>query len=70
MHALKANTEYKIVTIELAMPANLTYDEIADGLNEILRENCDEKFIADWRFPFHNVWIGPNPEEGEVFENR
>ena len=73
MHVLKPNTQYKLVTLTLACPVEITEAGMADGINEMLNEglifhgsNCG---YADWQIDFS----GPvkttdnSPEEGVLF---
>ena len=82
MHALKPNTQYKIVSVQLALPASLDDAEITDGLNELLRSVCAEDFIADWAFKdtkpsakwphptdYLMLQTGPIAEEGCLFSS-
>ena len=51
MHNLIPNTKYKIVTIQVAVKADLGDAEITDGLNEMIRPICAaDGMIADWQF--------------------
>ena len=73
MHTLKPNSEYKMVVVELACPAELSDAAIADGLNEMLNESIrqypDNSAFSDWKIEF-DVTVrktGNEPEEGELF---
>ena len=77
MHLLKPNQEYKMVRVELAMPASLDDAEITDGLNELFNhcvvnsEQTGEDFIADWAFPQPGFPIrktSNTPNEGDLFQ--
>lgn len=77
MHNLKPDTEYKLVSLLLAVPASLQDVEITDGLNDILNNHLvdleDDPFVVDWIFPnledpFSIRKTGKNVvEEGELF---
>jgi hypothetical protein len=71
-HAIIANEQYAVIDLKLAI-AETNGDAIADGLNELLRENLDKDFIAD--YAFYNTdeptlkTASREPEEGELFED-
>lgn len=56
MHALKPNSPYKILNVQIAFPAEMDNAEITDGLNDlfgnVIEENDagNEVFIADWKY--------------------
>ncbi len=69
MHTLLPNTKYKIVTVNLAIPAS-DDAEITDGLNDLFISVCAEDWICDWQFPqqtFPVKTTSAEPEEGELF---
>ena len=74
MNDLKPNTQYKIVTVQLAIPASINDDEITDGLNEMIRATIvrngtepNEVFIADYIYPFTEQFptVSTNHDVGE-----
>ena len=75
MHALKPNTDYRIMNILVAIPASVDLDEVHDGLNEMIRAACSDDFIADWSFVLPKTPVttnapvrsSPDPQEGELF---
>lgn len=83
MHTLKSGKKYKIVTIQVAAPADLNDAQITDGLNEMLHAAVtlpeDQTVVADWRFlsppdklkyltsDYEVNKVGKKPEEGEAF---
>jgi hypothetical protein len=74
MHAYEPNSEYKLVPVLLAIPAELSDAEITDGLNDLLNREVSADFIADWQFPERNETysigiVGDDPEEGEAFRS-
>jgi hypothetical protein len=73
MHLLTPTTPYKLVTVTLAVPAELEDSEITDGLNGLLNETIENyqddgisvPLVADWGFP------GPTtPPNGSAFPIR
>jgi hypothetical protein len=78
MHALKPNTEYRIVKVLLVVPNALQEAEITDFLNEMLNGVLDEyetsmrqdagipPTVADWAFP--NGGDGPVFKTGAIVE--
>ena len=72
MHAILPNTAYKLVNIQVAVPAGLDDAEITDGLNDMLNDACQEDWIVDWQFPtgtqFFVAQSSEVPEEGELWD--
>lgn len=70
-HAITANKPHAIVNVTLAI-AETDGDNIADGLNELLRDHLSTDFLADYMFCNTDepvIKISSNePEEGELFE--
>ena len=74
-HNITANVEHAIVDVKIAIIPKYSHcpDSIADGLNELLRAEIGEGFIAD--YAFYNtespllVKSDNKPEEGELFNN-
>jgi len=73
MHAVKPNQQVRILTIQIAVPADADPDSVADELSELLSENgicSDASHILDWRYLTEcqpTVTASGHPEEGEVF---
>ena len=86
MHLIQPNTKYRIVTVQIAVPAELAESgAFTDGMNDMLNgclmhtEQTGELFIADWRFclpsPLSStvpqfVTSSDAPKEGELFHDR
>jgi len=74
MHTIKPNTNYRIVTIHVAVPESLG-DEFTDGMNDMLNgclmntEQTGEEFIADWQYKDEEIVAtsSSDPVEGELF---
>lgn len=69
-HDIKPLSKHSVINIQLAIHST-NPDEIADGLNELLRPEIGEGWIADYAF-FHSddptiVTSSDAPEEGELF---
>jgi hypothetical protein len=73
MHAVKPNQQVRILTIQIAVPADANPDSIADEMSELLSENgicADASHILDWCYLTEyqpTVIASDDPEEGEVF---
>jgi hypothetical protein len=73
MHAVKPNQQVRILTIQIAVPADADPDSVADEISELLSENgicSDASHILDWRYLTEyqpTVTAGEKVEEGEVF---
>ncbi len=73
MHAVKPNQQVRILTIQIAVPADANPDSVADEMSELLSENgicSDASHILDWRYLTEyqpTVIASDDPEEGEVF---
>ncbi len=73
MHAVKPNQLIRILTIQIAVPADADPDSVADEMSELLSENgicADASHILDWRYLTEYqpaVYASDDPEEGEVF---
>lgn len=83
MHTLKSNKRYKLITVQVAAPADLSDAAITDGLNEMLNAAVDlpasQTVVRDWRFiyapprlravgtDYEVKKVGSQPEEGEAF---
>jgi hypothetical protein len=56
MHTTNPNTTYRLVTIELAVPATVEIDEsmFCDGISEMLNAamTCPDSVIADWQYKY------------------
>ncbi|TNC80831.1 MAG: hypothetical protein C9356_11955 [Oleiphilus sp.] len=69
-HDIKANKEHAVVNVRLAIQ-HTDPNDIADGLNETLRDQIGKNFISD--YAFYNtdspalVKASDDPEEGELF---
>ena len=70
-HDLKSNSEYALINIQLAI-TETDVNVIADALNDFLREEIGEGFIADYIFNNSDtpnvVMTSDEPAEGELFE--
>mgnify|MGYP000616210694 CR=1 FL=1 len=75
MHDIKAAQTHAIISIEVAIAPRYANcpDSIADGLNELLRPEVGEGFIADYSLKRTDlpklVVASSEPEEGELFED-
>lgn len=71
-HDIKPATEHTVVTVQLAIHST-NPDEIHDGLNELLRPEIGEGWIADYALfqtPQATVVVAPDePQEGEIFND-
>ena len=73
MHAVKPNQLVRILTLQIAVPAESDPDSVADEMSELLSENgicSDASHILDWRYLTEyqpTVTASDDPEEGEVF---
>lgn len=83
MHTLKSNKRYKLITVLVAAPADLSDAAITDGLNEMLNAAVDlpacQSVVRDYRFidapasrraagtAYEVKKVGSQPEEGEAF---
>ena len=71
MHSTTPNGKHAIVNLTIAFNSTSGAD-IADGLNEILRTEVDNGFVADYAFSHIEqpliVKASADPEEGELFE--
>lgn len=72
MHYYKPNQRVKVITLQIAVPANLDENEIADGIISIMTGSQNE-FLLDWRYKDPKkqvdkiVTMSKEPEEGEAF---
>ncbi|WP_415912271.1 hypothetical protein [Neptuniibacter sp. QD37_11] len=71
MHEIKPNTPYALVNLQFAVQST-NPEEVADGLNETLRECLSENFIADYALKHTDnpviVESSDEPEEGGLFD--
>ena len=71
MHNITPNKKHLIVPVTLAIHSSITdIDEVADGLNELLRGSVDANFIADYQFISQGNELrvaSSDVEEGELF---
>ena len=73
MHAVKPNQQVRILTIQIAVPADADPDSVADELSELLSGNgicSDASHILDWHYLTEyqpTATASDDPEEGEVF---
>ncbi len=72
VHRLRPNTRYNIISIKVAVPADMDKGEVADGLNEMLRPAtlCDDAVFHDYTFDlesYPNRKTSDDPCEGELF---
>lgn len=71
MHSITPNEKHLIVPVTLAIHSSITdIDEVADGLNELLRGSVDANFIADYQFISQgneSRIASSSVEEGELF---
>lgn len=73
MHNLQPNTEYKIVTVNIAVPSSLEGCEIFDGLNEMLNDSLSGDLVVDWSYTSESLKQIPlrstdaDPHEGDLF---
>ncbi len=73
MHSLQPKTAYKLITVQIAVPASLSEAEMADGINETLGDAVDgqgETMFADWSIDFSGPTrtTDANPEEGDLLD--
>lgn len=72
MHQLKKNTDYRIIVVQIAVPADEPESHVADAINETMREAMcmDDNLLHDYSIDFG----GPvrrtdsEPEEGELLD--
>jgi hypothetical protein len=72
MHRVKPNQSVRILTIQLAVPADQDENEICDSIVELLDGDieCEDGVILDWCYVFGEdriVQAGGDPDEGDVF---
>jgi hypothetical protein len=74
MHAVAQHQRVRILTIQIAVPADADPDSVADEISTLLTENgicSDDSHILDWRYLTEYqpvVTAGEDPDEGEVFD--
>ena len=73
-HNIKKNTQYKIITVQIAVP-NIDTGEVEDGINEILTGALadENSVIIDWQYTVDvdkapTAISSDEPEEGELFK--
>lgn len=81
MNCLKPNTQYQIITINVAMPVDITEAGMADAINETLHNanGNDDPVFADWQIKgFETIGLkdgsvhfitDDDPQEGDPFVN-
>jgi len=83
MHALRPNTDYRIATVQIAVPMNVDANAFADGMIEMLDNGmmASDAVYHDWSYAFsERSWslseallelptatTSAEPEEGELF---
>ncbi|MDE5179152.1 hypothetical protein [Vibrio fluvialis] len=71
MHNITPNEKHLIVPVTLAIHSSITdLNEVADGLNELLRSSVDANFVADYQFISQgneSRTASSDAEEGELF---
>lgn len=76
MHSLKPKRVYRIVSIQIAVPAEIDDGDLGDGISEMMTQGmmCDDAVYHDWGFKLKNgqfkskfVVTTEEPEEGELF---
>jgi len=74
MHNYTSNAKHAVIHARLAISAedSTNVDNVADGLNELLRDSVHSGFLADYCFDNSDNPAMPtaseNPEEGELLE--
>lgn len=85
-HNVEPGQKVKIVTIEIAVPADMDEGALADGISALLTESgiCAQDtpeggtgikpWVLDWRYVDQGmpdiVVASDDPEEGEIFEGK
>lgn len=79
MHNIKPNTTYKIITLQLAVPATMNPSEVADGISEMMTHSMSshDAVYDDWAYtevvplegslPGREIVSDEAPQEGEIF---
>ncbi|MCL4296235.1 MAG: hypothetical protein KJ077_10925 [Anaerolineae bacterium] len=73
MHKVKPGQQVRILTLEVAVPADAEDGEVADQMSAYLSENGTDKpdsVILDWGYTDYEgriVTASDDPEEGEIF---
>jgi len=80
MHNYKPNQKARIITLQIAVDADVPVNQIADEISAILSENAmtaPDTSILDWQY-IESLWgdlledapvvtLSDDPEEGEAF---
>jgi hypothetical protein len=69
MHIIQPNTSYRIIRMEVAVPASMDEGTVDDALSEMFDAAMRaDQIICDWqRIGGRDSQSSADPEEGEIF---